>query len=254
MNKGLGTTSILDDEKGNLVKYLQQNIYHFSAAKSFTQMQYYRDAMIGEDGAIIGKGSFIKKIANTGEIFNKSHLETEYENAYYSSIMAHKWETLNADFIEYSTVGDRNVRPEHAALNKFTAPKDHAVWKKIYPPNGWNCRCTVVPGLEQNSEKKITADEAGALLKPSLKDTPFENNVGISKVIFKDNHPYFVNANGKEANLSWQQYGLPNLDKIETFDDYSEQWMDAKGRITEVDFSADQKKIDKQRKGILVNR
>ena len=73
-------------------------------------------------------------------------------------------------------------------------------------------------------------------------------------MIFKDNHPYFINSKGKEQNLSWQQYGLPNLDKIKTFDNYNKKWMNAKGVITEVDFSADPKKIDKQRKGILIER
>ena len=45
---------------------------------------------------------------------------------------------------EYVTVGDTEVRPEHAALHGFRAPKDHPIWDTMMPPNGWNCRCTVV--------------------------------------------------------------------------------------------------------------
>ena len=178
-------------------------------------MQYYRDAMI-EDGKIISGQAFIKKIADTGEIFNKKFLEAESENAHYSAIMADKWHRFaEEDWLQYSTVGDSRVRPSHAVLDKHTAPKSDIFWKTNYPPNGWSCRCTVVPG-KGTHQNRLTRQEAGKQLKDENKDTPFYNNVGLSKVIFKDNHPYFVNAGGKEQNLSWQQYGLPSLKKIKT--------------------------------------
>lgn len=213
--KGLGGGTIsYDEDRAVLVEYLQRNIYAFSAAKSFVQMQYYRDMMIGEDGKLLSFESYRKRIANAGEIFNNTYLRAEYDNAYQSAIMAHKWDTMNTDYLQYTTVGDSNVRPEHKALDKFTAPKSDVVWRRIYPPNGWNCRCTVVPGKEAMSEQKMTAIEAGRIMKEHLKDSPFDNNVGLSRIIFKDNHPYFQNAKGKIANLSWEQYGLPNIDKI----------------------------------------
>jgi len=175
---------------------------------------YYRDMMIGDDGKILGKDSFIKKIADTGEIFNKKFLESEYENAYYSSIMADKWDRFGDDeYLQYSTVGDSNVRPSHAALDKYTAPKNATFWITNYPPNGWNCRCTVIPGKD-NYQNRLTEREAGNQLKSENRDTPFYNNVGESKLIFKDNHPYFINSKGKETNLSWEQYGMPDLKKI----------------------------------------
>lgn len=45
---------------------------------------------------------------------------------------------------EYVTVGDDRVRPTHAALDGFRAAKDDPVWKRIMPPNGYNCRCSVI--------------------------------------------------------------------------------------------------------------
>lgn len=214
VRKALGENLAYDDERAILVEYLQRNIYSFSAAKSFVQMKYYRDMMIGEDGKLLEFGAYRKKLFDTGEVFNDTHLRVEYEHAYHSAIMAHKWDTLQSEYLQYSTVGDSNVRPEHQALDKFTAPKTDPVWRRIYPPNGWNCRCTVIPGKASESEKKMTAIEAGQTMKEHLKDTPFDNNVGLSRVIFKDNHPYFLNAKGKITNLSWEQYGLPNIKKI----------------------------------------
>jgi SPP1 gp7 family putative phage head morphogenesis protein len=54
-------------------------------------------------------------------------------------------------FWQYWTVGDDRVRPEHAVLDGFLARAIDPVWQKIYPPSGFNCRCSVVP---------ITAEEA----------------------------------------------------------------------------------------------
>lgn len=218
VNKGLEFSGLTDDEnRKKLAEKLKQNIYPFSAAKSFTQMQYYRNMMIGENGTIIGKDSFIKKIADTGEIFNKKYLEAEYENAYYSAIMADKWDRFGEDdILEYSTAGDSQVRPSHKALDKFAAPKSDPVWRRIFTPNGWGCRCNVVPGKSNSVGKVMTSVEADRMMKVELKGTPFDNNVGLSKVIFKNDHPYFINANGKELNLSWEQYGLSNLEKIRT--------------------------------------
>ena len=33
----------------------------------------------------------------------------------------------------------------HRSLDGFTARSDDAVWREIYPPNGWVCGCSVVP-------------------------------------------------------------------------------------------------------------
>ena len=229
------TDSELGKPDPSLIRTLKTNIYPFSAAKSFQQMIYYRNMMHNKaTGRIESKDSFIKKIAGTGEIFNKTHLTTEYENAYYSTLMADKWNRFADDeILEYSTVGDRNVRPSHAILDKYTAPKSDIFWRKNYPPNGWNCRCTVVPG-KANHQNRLTPQEAGRQLKAENKDTPFWNNVGESKLIFQDKHPYFLNSNGKETNLSWEQYGLPNLDKmraaelpeykVTTKDEYFDWW------------------------------
>ncbi|TDX86191.1 phage minor head protein [Epilithonimonas xixisoli] len=253
ISAGLVSIGSSDNDNKVLLEKLKQNIYHFSAAKSLTQMQYYRDAMVGDNGKILGTASFIKKIADTGEIFNRTHLATEADSAHMSAIAAYNWENIDSEYIEFSTVGDSRVSPEHRLLDKFTALKTDPIWKRLWAPLRWNCRCRNIPG-KSTTQNNLTSDEAYNVVRAQIKDTIFENNVGITKVIFNDKHPYFINSDGKEVKMSWQHYGLPNLDKIKTYDDYSEKWMDAKGVITTVDFTADAKTIDKQRKGILIDR
>lgn len=62
--------------------------------------------------------------------------------------MAGRWEQLQANkdrrpFLQYRTAGDARVRPLHRQWNGLVFPIDDAFWQAHYPPNGWNCRCTV---------------------------------------------------------------------------------------------------------------
>lgn len=45
---------------------------------------------------------------------------------------------------EYTTVGDDRVRPNHAELDGMRMPVSDPRWNKLMPPNGFNCRCTVI--------------------------------------------------------------------------------------------------------------
>jgi len=66
---------------------------------------------------------------------------------------------------QYLTVGDRNVRPTHAALNGLIFAKTDPFWNSYFPPWGWNCRCTTrdVSQAEvdrKGGNKKIVVDNA----------------------------------------------------------------------------------------------
>ncbi len=60
------------------------------------------------------------------------------------------------------TAGDGLVRPSHQALDLFVARFDDPVWKVIFPPIGFGCRCTVVA---------LDAEDASGILGPYL-DVP----------------------------------------------------------------------------------
>lgn len=61
---------------------------------------------------------------------------------------------------EYFTVEDNRVRPEHAALHGTILPKDHQFWSTFWPPNGWNCRCQVLPVFQPAPIKNPPVDAA----------------------------------------------------------------------------------------------
>ena len=62
-------------------------------------------------------------------------------------------------FWQFWTVGDDRVRPEHRVLDEFVARAIDPVWLRIYPPCGFNCRCSVVSITE---EEALAADKDAA--------------------------------------------------------------------------------------------
>ncbi|ACL05244.1 phage head morphogenesis protein, SPP1 gp7 family [Desulfatibacillum aliphaticivorans] len=70
----------------------------------------------------------------------------------------------------YMAVLDASSRPEHAAMHGKIFRWDHPVWQTWYPPNGFNCRCTVVSvskrEIERNGWTVETEDPTNTLIEP----------------------------------------------------------------------------------------
>jgi len=49
----------------------------------------------------------------------------------------------DVDYLRYKTKEDSRVRPSHALLDNKVWAIDDPVWKEIYPPNSYGCRCYV---------------------------------------------------------------------------------------------------------------
>ncbi|MGQ3072566.1 MAG: PBECR2 nuclease fold domain-containing protein [Ferrovibrionaceae bacterium] len=65
-----------------------------------------------------------------------------------SSYAAGKWAQIQETkrtrpYIRYVAVMDLVTRPEHRGWHGLILPVDAAFWRTHFPPNGWNCRCTV---------------------------------------------------------------------------------------------------------------
>jgi SPP1 gp7 family putative phage head morphogenesis protein len=72
----------------------------------------------------------------------QTNVQTAYQNGRFEQMTSP--EVMAAlPFWTYRTAGDDRVRPAHAALDGFTAKVGDTVWGRIYPPCGYNCRCTV---------------------------------------------------------------------------------------------------------------
>jgi len=89
---------------------------------------------------------------------------------------AAKYKEEQEDYIQeilwgykYVTTGDDRVRPEHARLEGVTLPKDDPFWQRYYPPNGWSCRCQVIPVFDK---QKIVRPRGDITIDPKFSTTP----------------------------------------------------------------------------------
>ena len=73
----------------------------------------------------------------------KTIFYTNARTAYAQAEARAGYELKLSEYIRYVAILDNRVRPEHAALHGKIAHRNDDFWKTNYPPNGWNCRCSV---------------------------------------------------------------------------------------------------------------
>lgn len=212
--KGIGK-SLISVEFGapdyEMLLDLTDNIYVFSGAKTYQQIRSLTDLL--KDSEL--KSSFYKFKEKASEIledYNRNYLIAEYQTSIASSRMAGEWMRIQdtkdvLPLLEYDTVGDGRVRPEHAVLDKIIRPVDDKFWDTLYPPNGWNCRCKV----RQLSDGEVTDLRGKSNLYTNVPES-FRMNSGKDKIIFKEEgkgkHPYFDVAKNDKAYAK-RNFDLP---------------------------------------------
>lgn len=177
---------------------LQESDWMFSGMKTFHELNEAFPSLLDESGVRKPFEQFLKDVQSINETYNRNYLRAEYNFAQGSAEMAARWEDFGKDeddyYLQYRTAGDNNVRPEHAALNGVTLPMSDKFWKTYYPPNGWNCRCTVVQVLKDR-HKATDPEEAmsrGAEALAKDKKGMFNFNSGIEQRTFPAYNPYTI--------------------------------------------------------------
>ncbi|MFM2385693.1 MAG: hypothetical protein RL660_450 [Bacteroidota bacterium] len=170
---------------------LEANTFYFSAAKNYWHIATLNEALIGADGKALPWAQFKQKALEINNQVLVHRLQAEYNHAIASSQMARKWVEIQEakelyPYLRYRTAGDANVRPEHKAWHNMLKPVDDAFWRTHYPPNGWNCRCTV----EQVRDGKPSTQPYTSDSIPQI----FQINVGQQAVVYPPRHPYYALA------------------------------------------------------------
>ena len=103
---------------------------------------------MGDDGQIKPFNRFLNEVQRIHQSYNVNYLRTEYNLTQASSLMAARWKQFEQDgdryLLQYRTVGDKRVLRSHRMLHGITLPITSRFWNEYFPPNNWNCRCTVV--------------------------------------------------------------------------------------------------------------
>lgn len=130
------------------VQRLKESNYVFSGIKTFHELNEAFPSLLDEEGNRKPFNQFLNDVQKVYDAYNVQYLRTEYNFAQASALMAARWKKFEQDgdryYLQYRTVGDKRVRRTHRMLHNITLPIESPFWDKYFPPNGWNCRCTVV--------------------------------------------------------------------------------------------------------------
>ena len=197
-------TSVLDRnlqrlEMSDLMrKRLTRSNYIFSGIKTFHELNEAFPSLLDSNGNRKTFEAFSNDVRKIDKTYNSNYLRAEYNFVQSSAEMAAKWERFSEDGdrynLQYRTANDDKVRPEHAALNGVTLPPSDPFWEEYYPPNGWNCRCTVVQ-VRKSKYPATPHEEAMALGEEALqRDTKgiFHFNPGKQNKTVPDYNPYTI--------------------------------------------------------------
>lgn len=177
---------------------LQRSDYIFSGIKTFHEINEAFPSLLNTDGTRKPFTQFLEEVKHIDKTYNQHYLAAEFNFAQASAAMAAKWEQYAQDgdryLLQYRTAGDDRVRPEHASLEGVTLPITDTFWEEFYPPNGWNCRCTVTQVLKSQATP-TPHEQAIALGEDALKLDKhrfFRHNSGITGKTFPDYNPYTI--------------------------------------------------------------
>lgn len=93
-------------------------------------------------------------------------LETIFRTNLQTSYAAGDWAQIQenietAPYLMYDAVDDNRTRPAHKAWDGLVLRADDSFWDTHRPPNGWNCRCSVIQmGERQLKRSGKAVDQA----------------------------------------------------------------------------------------------
>ncbi len=233
------------------------NLFRFSAAKSIAQIYELNQAF--------AKAKSLHEFRESAKLitgnFNGAWLQSEYQTANAVATNAATYHRLIAQaeifpYWQYVTVNDGNVRESHEKLHNLILPYNDPQWAKIYPPNGWRCRCRVVPKLahEKPSDQQMKLDhkKVAEFMKTKEWNRARKDGFGINRAIkgevFTENQMYIKkftekhlkDVNAETLNLPTPQQQRAKADaELQRYQGTAAQWAGANkkdGEIAVADF------------------
>lgn len=152
-------TDILASIKDHLQKSLEQG-WSFDKFKKTLAPEMQKkgwwgkvpDELVPSDGSVNSAG----KIVQLGSAWR---LKTIFATNVQSAMMAGRYKAMSATtatrpYWQYLAIMDASTRPDHARLHGRIFRHDDPIWRKIFPPNGFNCRCSVRSLSERDLKNK----------------------------------------------------------------------------------------------------
>ncbi|MGV4412631.1 phage portal protein family protein, partial [Ornithobacterium rhinotracheale] len=232
MMKGFGKSESFTGADKLVMQMMEYNCFDFACSKTEERHYAVASRLIDyEKGAIKSKAEFLEQCLKDNQELNTNWLSTEYNLAVAVGQNSAAYVRALEDaknggtrFYEYQTAGDARVREAHQALDRkvfdILSPGDKAIW----PPNGYGCRCEMVP--HSGGAPVTDWDKGKALLIANderYAGSQFMINRGDLKQVFTSKQFY--------RDIK----GYPEKINQMTFDKYGlEKWEDFRNKLDEL--------------------
>lgn len=147
-------------------------------------------------------------------------LKTIYQTNMHTAFAAGQWARVQANkkalpYLRYNGSAAAHPREGHRRYYGLILPVDHVLWRYIFPPNGYGCKCTVSQLSRQQAERE------GVSPQPDIRFVEVTNpRTGEVVRIPPDITPTFAHNHsdrlGAVKALYADKYGKTALEKLET--------------------------------------
>jgi hypothetical protein len=204
--KGFGSNDFVNDV---LLNDLRDNVWLFSAAKTYAFTNAASDLLLKEDGVIKSFSQFYKDGQELAGVYLENWAQAEYVTIIGQSQMAEQWRGIekNKDitpYLTFSTAG--NPCPECAPFDGLTRLVDDPIWNKATPLLHFRCACILIP----SDDAKLSSDSFVDDLPIDTIPEDFRNNPGKTGEIFTSANPYFQDV-PKELSKTNFGFKIPKL-------------------------------------------
>jgi len=123
-------------------------------------------------------------------------LKTIFDTNMRTAFAAGQWQRIQANkkalpYLRYNKSASGHPRDSHKRYYGLVLPVDHDIWKVIFPPNGYGCKCSV------SALTKRQAEEEGISGEPDVEMVEFTNpRTGKTVLIPDDITPSFAHNHG----------------------------------------------------------
>lgn len=187
---------------------MEANVQRFSAAKSLAIVQQLNELK----NTASSFAEFKEKAGSLLNNYNLNWMKSEYDHAIsYAQNGANYLRQREIQdeypYWRYETVGDDRVRASHAALDGMVFRFGDEASDRVYPPNGYGCRCEAIPTSDEGQATSTLSDAASALGEDwdVMVTKGFDRSPDVGEV-FKRSMEYVKNFNPN--GLDWRAFAL----------------------------------------------
>ena len=151
-------------------------------------------------------------LSNYGFDLKGNHLDTIYRTNVFETYSVAQWDRykeVEKQFpaLRYTAIMDARTRPAHAQLNGKVFMLNDPIWGRIYPPNGYNCRCTTIP-VSKTKLKSVKVEDGNSKEWKNFKvDDGFNFNPAEA---VREYMPTAYAGDG-ENNITYKDYDLSDV-------------------------------------------